>query len=94
MPAIAHITSPNVAHCSGHSMATGSSKWIMEGHGVCRDGDSTTGHLTDEEDPCPGHSTTVSPPNRKWYVDGRLVAAVGDTHCTSISGGARKWTVR
>lgn len=94
MPAIARIGDENVEHCSPHSMEGGSSKWFCNGIGICRDGDATTGHLTPPDvPPCPAHSSNVSPSNRNWYVDGKLIAAWGDPHCTTIAQGSPNWFV-
>ncbi len=96
MPAIVRIGDANVAHCSGHTMESGSTNYFVDGIGVCRDGDSTTSHLTPpNKPPCPPHTAQVDPASRGWYVDGKRVAALGDSisGCTSTAQGSPHWFV-
>ena len=90
MPAVAHIGSINIPHCSGHNMADGSGSVFVNGIGVSRVGDSTIVH----QKPCPPplqccpHSSSVSSGSHNVFANGISLARVGDPHCTAIAQGS------
>jgi len=89
VPAAARIRDPGLPHCSGHTIATGSSDVYVNGQGAARFGDSNTTHKMPGS-PCPDHSATINKASGTVFVNGKGFARVGDTYagCTSISSGS------
>jgi len=89
MPAAARVGDRNVPHCSGHTMAQGSSNVMINNRRAVRVGDLTTTHLLPGV-PCPSHAAPVAKGSSSVFINGKPAARVGDaiSGCTSIAQGS------
>lgn len=96
MPGIVRNGDLNSFHCAVHNMAEGSTGWFVDGKGMVGTGHATTSHkLPPDVPPCPAHTANAGPPDRGWYVDGRLIAANMDgiPGCTNHAQGSPNWFI-
>ena len=91
MPAVTRIGDADVTHCSGMTRAAGSGDVFVNGIGVSRQGDNTTGHLLPPNiPPCPSHSAPIASGSSTVFVNGKGCGRVGDgiSGCTSVAAGS------
>ena len=95
MPGVVRDGDLNVTHCSTiNRMDEGSRGWFVDRKGMVGTGHATNSHdLPPNLPPCLFHSAAAGPPNRGWYVDGRLVAANMDgiPGCEPHAQGSPNW---
>lgn len=90
MPAVARQGDQGVPHCSGYTIAGGSSDVFVNSRPAARQGDNSTVHLRPGGNRCVPHSATITGGSNSVNVNGRPLARVGDTlsGCTSIAQGS------
>lgn len=97
MPGIVRKGDSNATHCSTpNNMAEGSGNWFVNSRGMVGEGHATNSHdLPPDIPPCPFHAAGAGPPNRGWYVNGRLVSANMDgiPGCTAHTQGSSNWFI-
>ncbi len=90
MPAAARQGDQGVPHCSGFTIANGSSNVNINGRPAARQGDSSTGHLIPARRRCFSHTASISSGSSSVIINGRPAARVGDSlaGCTSVAQGS------
>lgn len=90
MPAAARQGDSGVVHCSGYTIANGSSDVLINGRGAARVGDTSTSHQKPGGRRCGTHSAAISSGSSTVRINGRAAARVGDAlaGCTSIASGS------
>jgi len=86
---VARLGDQGVPHCSGFSIATGSSTVFVNSKPAARVGDQSTPHLRPGS-PCPTHVAPISSGSSTVFVDGSPLARVGDglAGCTAVASGS------
>jgi len=89
MRPVARLGDQGVPHCSGFSIATGSSTVFVNSKPAARVGDQSTPHLRPGS-PCPTHVAPISSGSSTVFVDGSPLARVGDglAGCTAVASGS------
>ena len=89
MPAVTRIGDADVAHCSGMTLAEGSSNVFVNGIAVSRQGDNNTTHLLPSP-PCPAHAVPITSGSATVKVNTKGCGRIGDgiTGCTSVAAGS------
>lgn len=89
MPAAARQGDSGLVHCSGYTIAQGSSDVRINGRPAARDGDSSTPHKRPGGKKCSVHTANIQA-SRSVRINGRAIACVGDRlgDCTSIAQGS------
>ena len=92
MPAAARQGDSGVPHCSGYTIATGSSNVLINGRQAARVGDTSTPHLypSGGRPPCKPHTASITSGSGTVFINGRPAARVGDGlgGCTAVGSGS------
>lgn len=90
MPAAARKGDAGVPHCSGYTIANGSSDVFINGRGAARQGDKSTVHVRPGGKKCPPHTAPISRGSTSVFINGRPAARVGDSlaGCTRVATGS------
>ena len=90
MPAVARQGDAGAVHCSGYTIASGSSDVFVDGRPVARNGDPSTVHQKPSGNKCVPHVSKIIATSTSVFINGQPVAVVGDrmSECTQIIQGS------
>ena len=90
MAAVARQGDAGVSHCSGFTIAQGSSSVFINGRPAARVGDSNTSHLKPAGRFCLPHTASISTGSASVKCNGRPLARVGSSFsgCTAVAQGS------
>ena len=89
MRPVARLGDQGVPHCSGFSIAQGSTTVFVDSKPAARLGDLSTPHLRPSRK-CLPHVAPISSGSSTVFVDGKPLARVGDglAGCTAVATGS------